>query len=222
MKGKQGFTLIELLVVIAIIAVLAAILFPVFAQAREKARQASCMNNLKQIGAAFSMYADDYDDVMIKATARGGWDIVGTTNFWYVLLVRGGYFGISNPTFTYDKTSKIPLLRCPSAHDVLPNWTTYLISSSGFSTFAGWNNKFYKVGEVKPSAMYLCDQARVGYYGILAHPSYVTTGVSTNNYGAVGDQHNGGANVLYVGSNVGWVNRETMKSSSWSGWDWQE
>ncbi|MBM3501794.1 MAG: DUF1559 domain-containing protein [Armatimonadetes bacterium] len=60
---KSGFTLIELLVVIAIIAILAAILFPVFARAREKARQASCQSNLKQIGIATMMYAQDYDEV---------------------------------------------------------------------------------------------------------------------------------------------------------------
>jgi prepilin-type N-terminal cleavage/methylation domain-containing protein/prepilin-type processing-associated H-X9-DG protein len=59
---RRGFTLIELLVVIAIIAILAAILFPVFARAREKARQSSCSSNLKQIGLAIMMYAQDYDE----------------------------------------------------------------------------------------------------------------------------------------------------------------
>ncbi len=59
---RRGFTLIELLVVIAIIAILAAILFPVFARAREKARQSSCLSNLKQIGLASMMYAQDYDE----------------------------------------------------------------------------------------------------------------------------------------------------------------
>src|SRR5712691_9969531 len=60
-----GFTLIELLVVIAIIAVIAAILFPVFAQVREKARQSSCASNLKQLAAALAMYAQDNDESML-------------------------------------------------------------------------------------------------------------------------------------------------------------
>jgi prepilin-type N-terminal cleavage/methylation domain-containing protein/prepilin-type processing-associated H-X9-DG protein len=64
----RAFTLIELLVVIAIIAILAAILFPVFAQAREKARGASCLSNLKQIGTAMIMYTQDYDENFVHYT----------------------------------------------------------------------------------------------------------------------------------------------------------
>lgn len=79
-RRKAGFTLIELLVVIAIIAILAAILFPVFAQAREKARQASCLSNMKQIGIGYAMYIQDYDETLIATLISnptinppGGW-----------------------------------------------------------------------------------------------------------------------------------------------------
>ena len=61
-RSPHGFTLIELLVVIAIIAILAAILFPVFAQAREKARQSTCLSNLKQLSMGVLMYVQDYDE----------------------------------------------------------------------------------------------------------------------------------------------------------------
>lgn len=69
--GKKGFTLIELLVVIAIIAILAAILFPVFAQARDKARQASCISNNKQYGLGLIMYVQDYDETNAIGAAQG-------------------------------------------------------------------------------------------------------------------------------------------------------
>lgn len=74
---KKAFTLIELLVVIAIIAILAAILFPVFAQAREQARTVSCLSNLKQIGLAVHMYAQDYDEQFPMGTYNGprNWEV---------------------------------------------------------------------------------------------------------------------------------------------------
>ncbi len=64
--AQKGFTLIELLVVIAIIAILAAILFPVFAQAREKARQITCLSNMRELGTALAMYTQDYDEQIVK------------------------------------------------------------------------------------------------------------------------------------------------------------
>jgi prepilin-type N-terminal cleavage/methylation domain-containing protein/prepilin-type processing-associated H-X9-DG protein len=71
LTGKSsGFTLIELLVVIAIIAILAAILFPVFAQAREKARQASCMSNIKQFNLGWMQYCQDYDETTMPSQLR--------------------------------------------------------------------------------------------------------------------------------------------------------
>ena len=77
--GRAGFTLIELLVVIAIIAILAAILFPVFSRAREKARSAACQSNLKQIGLAIKMYASDWDGIY----PSGSVDIAGDGGGWW-------------------------------------------------------------------------------------------------------------------------------------------
>lgn len=77
--SKHAFTLIELLVVIAIIAILAAILFPVFAQAREKARQTVCLSNMKQIGLAARMYVEDYDETWFPCW-QNEWDGAG---HWY-------------------------------------------------------------------------------------------------------------------------------------------
>ena len=80
---RRGFTLIELLVVIAIIAILAAILFPVFAKAREKARQASCQSNLKQIGLALLMYNNDYDETNLRRRPASN---APTAMFWYSVV----------------------------------------------------------------------------------------------------------------------------------------
>src|SRR3954467_699588 len=76
--SRRAFTLIELLVVIAIIAILAAILFPVFASARERARQSSCTNNLKQLGTAFQLYIEAWDEVY----PGPGYPASGLLNSW--------------------------------------------------------------------------------------------------------------------------------------------
>jgi len=100
-RRSGGFTLIELLVVIAIIAILAAILFPVFAQAREKARSASCLSNQKQIALAFSMYSQDYDETYPPAVQL---DAAGNQIWW------------EQSVTPYIKSGNVGgILTCPSA-----------------------------------------------------------------------------------------------------------
>lgn len=101
--SRNGFTLIELLVVIAIIAVLAAILFPVFAQAREKAREVTCASNLRQIGMAVRMYSQDYDEAF---------PIFHAYNFTPIAPRKPGHRGIEDELQPYTKN--YDLFRCPN------------------------------------------------------------------------------------------------------------
>ena len=103
---RNGFTLIELLVVIAIIAILAAILFPVFAQARAKARQAACLSNLKQLGIAVMQYTQDYDETIVPAQLV--YAVPPATNPT-----------VSWPTLVYPYVKSAGVFFCPSADEGL-------------------------------------------------------------------------------------------------------
>jgi len=144
MKTKSAFTLIELLVVIAIIAILAAILFPVFAKVREKARAVSCLSNEKQIGLGMVQYTQDYDEAMVKG--------------WYGV---NGYQG-SDPTpasekykwmdaiYPYTKSQQI--YNCPSfsgnKYVYYKNLTGQ--STSNYGSYA-INDSYYQTGDGQTS-----------------------------------------------------------------------
>lgn len=112
MRQRRAFTLIELLVVIAIIAILAAILFPVFAQAREAARMTACLSNMRQIGTGMNMYLQDYDETLPAADWGNAW--VGPP---YTVFAFQTGAGSGAPTWAdvfqpYLKNTKV--LKCPS------------------------------------------------------------------------------------------------------------
>jgi prepilin-type N-terminal cleavage/methylation domain-containing protein len=135
---RRGFTLIELLVVIAIIAILAAILFPVFAQARAKARQAVCISNVKQLGLGFMMYVQDYDE-NFPYWAWGN----SSTNAPCTGNVACGHFESIwfNAIYPYVKNAGV--YACPNANDhstisqnAMWNW----VSNGGNNTYLGQYN----------------------------------------------------------------------------------
>lgn len=121
-QGAFGFTLIELLVVIAIIAILAAILFPVFAQAREKARQTSCMSNTKNLVTGWLMYAQDADETTIPYSTTGG-------------SYSGQAFAWNKVIQPYVKNKQI--LLCPSNSDKVTGFTyNFTMAQNGKSLAA--------------------------------------------------------------------------------------
>ena len=131
-KGYRGFTLIELLVVIAIISILAAILFPVFARARENARRASCMSNLKQIGLAVMMYTQDYDEHLpaYKMTNKTPWPTFNSglngnsTWLWWHMI------------FAYVKNPQVFI--CPSTTAAWDTAGYQMVDSKGVYSY-GYN-----------------------------------------------------------------------------------
>jgi len=147
--NKRGFTLIELLVVIAIIAILAAILFPVFAKAREAARKTACINNLKQLSTGVMMYAQDYDETMPSANFAG----LGATPAW----ASYNWSYIWTLIDPYIKNTGV--LACPSATkqmvgpapqiNVSYGYSEYLYDQSrGFNSMAVLGNNNYGVASV--------------------------------------------------------------------------
>ncbi|HRR96240.1 MAG TPA: DUF1559 domain-containing protein [Candidatus Ratteibacteria bacterium] len=125
MNKRKGFTLIELLVVVAIISILAAMLLPALSQAREKARQALCMGNLKQLGILVHMYAQDYDNVIVPYYLYDT-STLGTP--WYGVFMRAKYV----ETVPYNAVKRT-IFHCPSE----PKSNSYY--RHGKSTSPNWN-----------------------------------------------------------------------------------
>ena len=202
---RRGFTLIELLVVIAIIAILAAILFPVFARAREKARAISCLSNLKQIGLGIEMYTQDYDEQLVPCNSWE-WGInprTATGVCWHQLI------------YPYIKNWQVYV--CPSKPDMKPD-QGYVGGSRSPGGYGCNNHLYWRTGvchapslaEIKcPSDIIILGDRRIGEY--IRNPAQIFDQ-------SPDPRHNDGPNLVYCDGHAKWM--PFNKLYDWTTWTW--
>ncbi|MGC9316529.1 MAG: prepilin-type N-terminal cleavage/methylation domain-containing protein [Armatimonadota bacterium] len=226
MIRRRGFTLIELLVVIAIIAILAAILFPVFSRAREKARQSSCLSNVKQITLGCKMYVQDYDEFFPFALASITERQVGTyfAKYYYGDETRTYYPIWVDVIMPYVMNEQ--LFRCPSrASDWIGyGYNVYLGYVGGMPTRSGPLYEGVPLADIEKPAehamvidhqdgywpSYGADYPRWAWYRAwpsLTHPTDATWE----------PPHNEGANVGCVDGHAKWYRQEQFMWSRYGG-----
>jgi prepilin-type N-terminal cleavage/methylation domain-containing protein/prepilin-type processing-associated H-X9-DG protein len=211
---RRGFTLIELLVVIAIIAILAAILFPVFARAREKARQSACLSNMKQLGLGLMMYVQDYDETMVPYCTNPP----GASYTW--------------PKLIEPYIKNLAVFDCPSSQTgTRYDGTSSYSSSYGGNVFAltypgSWTyssasftrpSETCMVGDscrahpTDPNAMNYANHYLVQLHPLATHAS---------NRGKWACRHNEGANCAYADGHAKWTPLSTIPQISTSSAFW--
>jgi prepilin-type N-terminal cleavage/methylation domain-containing protein/prepilin-type processing-associated H-X9-DG protein len=232
-NSRCGFTLIELLVVIAIIALLAAILFPVFARARENARRASCQSNLKQISTAWTMYAQDYDERMVSNSYpdRDNYNPIYGHHYvlapyiksWQVWICpsavkkSAGVGKNCDPTYVYQNANLgsgsygyNPLLGYSSSTGGAPPY--YLVT--------------FKLSSLEKPAETVTYAETTGLYSTtqITYPDQWSTPYTTSCGGAgitLGDNHAdwhfGGSNVAFTDGHVKWMKKESFADSDANG-----
>ena len=227
MRRASGFTLIELLVVIAIIAILAAILFPVFAKAREKARQASCLSNMKQVGLAFVAYAQDYDGMLPDIIM--GRDLSGATA---VFPPCRGWPEIITP---YCKNTQI--FRCPSCNystglttqgygavrEVLgyagslgyiaAEWAPYgNTDQPGYGQSLDGMTEPASIIMICDATYWVCQREYWKRTDNTSQPDAATAAKYNNAYYVVDSRHNDGANCTFADGHAKWLKQGVARS----------
>lgn len=201
---RRGFTLIELLVVIAIIAILAAILFPVFAKAREKARQTVCLSNLKQLSLAFLMYAQDYDEILPVGDKP-------TQVWWYDIIQP------------YVKNHQI--FQCPSwPSGGTTIWGSqnlgYGVNTCMLCPLCGcFPHNWPALAQIqRPSEIVLLgDSANYNACAWLLAWSNVCGAMCTSSLQVDhNSRHNGGANIAYCDGHAKWQSASNIGNATWN------
>jgi prepilin-type N-terminal cleavage/methylation domain-containing protein/prepilin-type processing-associated H-X9-DG protein len=226
---RSAFTLIELLVVIAIIAILAAILFPVFAQAREKARQTQCLSNMKQVGNAVMMYVQDYDEQLF--IGGNGNPAPDPTRSWTIALEP------------YHKTRAV--YRCPSAQKISET-RQHMVPSSNLVNYNNGGKTLSEMQNPAGTSLFVDAQQLRGtpsndpltwtqnmadynewqwvppssWTSSTATPRYASgcPGLYDNNCRRPVPRHNGGIIVTYVDGHAKWMDIRQFLGPMPAGW----
>jgi prepilin-type N-terminal cleavage/methylation domain-containing protein len=208
LRNRKGFTLVELLVVIAILGILIAIIFPVFARAREKTRQSVCLNNQKQLGMGMQMYADDYDGCLPPAGVGDGGP--GPSGNWAgVDTISGMCDPTKGAIYPYVKTKDVYL--CPSVRNAdLP---CIDLAALPYPLSYSMN---YLLSHVDADSRV----THPSTVGLLVHEDrktindgYFHSGAAIGITDKPSDVHNGGTCVLYCDMHVKWQCQNTIISA---------
>jgi prepilin-type N-terminal cleavage/methylation domain-containing protein/prepilin-type processing-associated H-X9-DG protein len=209
-SSEKGFTLIELLVVIAIIAILAAILFPVFAKAREKAKQSKCTSNLKQCSTALMMYAQDYDGWLTCNNITPA----GTGIRWVDALYDGRYLGTYNVTVCpsyrpYDyKSPALTYGWHKEDKSVYPNYIAQIDVPNKYSFL-----NVYKIDKPAQYIMLADSIGTISTWGNYKQQASVFNFDSTSG-SAIHLRHNGLANIVFADGHVAACDKAKIKEAA--------
>lgn len=203
-RRENGFTLIELLVVIAIIAILAAILFPVFAKAREKARQASCQSNLKQIALASKMYGTDYDECVTPSDMYSAPNYYIFTNLLQPYIKNTQVFVCPSKIGDWTGGATPGTYACVQAWCIRSNYTVNYCVSWGYTTTVR-EAQLNRPAETIEYCDGLCPNAQ-------------PVNAATTCYGVDPTRHNEGANVSFYDGHVKWFKSQNLRpgAACWS------
>lgn len=208
---RSGFTLIELLVVIAIIAILAAILFPVFSSAKEKANQARCLNNLKQIALAFARYSDDNGGTFpLSMSPTSTWQSKKNWPGYKYFTSSGTNTAAKYVTWMdmiYPQVKNMSVFVCPSAKfdDLAGNVPKTAVPSYGYNGGLGCNCIGYSYRGSKPGWDIPCKMSEIRRPSkivmVMDFGSIYSPIANENYFGEWSDHtfpHNGGTNVCFT------------------------